>query len=244
MKKKETNYADAPVTKSIPAFVGSSGKIVDLMAIKAEDITIEDIANALSKLARYNGHTDRFYSVAEHSVRLSNYANNLNLGSHYNKSLAKALLLHDATEYLIGDIIFHLKGHLPQFKEMEVRLEKVIFDKFGITPIYDLVKKELHELDRRISFDEMYTMFDGKVDPWFYENRVSPLGPKIMLGPQDSMGWTPEQAKLQFLAAAEYFGLYTPPKAVEDVATPPAVQKKKRTVAKKKKPTTKKKVKK
>lgn len=249
-KKKGTNYEEAPVVKSIPAFINSEGKIVDLANITANDIVIEDIAHSLSNQCRYNGHTDRFYSVAEHSARLCRYAQGLDTSSTYHRQLAKVALLHDAAEAYIGDVIFHLKGHLPQFKELERKIEKAIFEKFGLTAAYEIVKKELHELDRRISFDEMYTMFNGKVDPWFYENRVNPIGPKIMVGDQDRMGWTPAAAKMQFLICAEFFGWYEFPKAPTEEANseappPVAAPKKKKAAAKKKKSvTTKKKAKK
>ena len=111
-----------------------------------------------------------------------------------------------------------------------------------------MVKAELKELDRRISFDEMYGLFNGKIDPYFYENKIAPIGPAIMIGPDDRLGWTPESAKLQFLIAAQFFGMYQfpekPAEVTPDATSEPKPKPKRKPAAKKKPVATKKKVKK
>lgn len=205
VKKKFT-----PVVKSKPPmrfFIWNS-QIIDLNNLKADDVHIEHIAHSLSNLCRYNGSCSRFYSVAEHCVRLSRYVIKQNPSSHYHNLLAKALFLHDAGEAFIGDVTFHLKAHMPQFIEMEKVIEEIIMTKYGLTQAnLDMVGVELKELDRRISFDEMYYLF-GRIDPWFYQNEIDPLGQDIMLTEQDRLGWTPTVAKEQFLLMAEFFGLH------------------------------------
>ena len=186
------------------------GKIIDINNLTADDIDIEDIAHSLSMICRYNGHCKNFYSVAEHSFRLANYAHKLNLKEEYNRDLAKCLLLHDATEAYVGDIVRAFKETMPQFQEIEDRIFETVFKKFGLWEFYkNIAEAEVKEYDYRICFDEMYALFN-EIDPHFYENRVKPLGISIMSSNQDALGWTPAYAKDQFLVAAEFFELYKP----------------------------------
>lgn len=201
MKKKEPKQE-----KEILMFT-YTGKSINLNDLKPEDIDPRDIAHALSNLCRYNGHTTRFYSVAEHCVRLARYAfNNYTADDGYNIRLARALLIHDATEAYVGDVIYHLKQQLPQFCKFEDKVGKRINDKFSIDMSKD-VQGEVSSLDRRICFDEMYALY-GRIDPWFYENKVVPLGmDKIYLDATDRMGWTPEQAEAKYIGMAAFLGL-------------------------------------
>jgi uncharacterized protein len=89
------------------------------------EICVEDIAHALANQCRYAGHVREFLSVAEHSVRVSRACDP-----------ADALwgLLHDASEFVLGDICRPLK-HLPQFafyREAEDRLQRMICRRFGL----------------------------------------------------------------------------------------------------------------
>jgi len=80
-----------------------TGKRVDPLNMRPEDIDILDIAQALGNICRFGGHTRRFYSVAEHSLEVANLVSN--------KAKLPALL-HDAQEAYIGDIIRPIKGSL------------------------------------------------------------------------------------------------------------------------------------
>jgi hypothetical protein len=92
---------------------------------RAEDIDIRDIAHALSLLCRFNGHCRCFYSVAEHSVHVSNQLTG-----------ADALwgLLHDAAEAYLTDLPRPVKKQMPLFEELEDRLLAVIMQHFGLAP--------------------------------------------------------------------------------------------------------------
>lgn len=82
-----------------------SGKMVDPFAMRPEDLSVPDIAHALSQLCRFTGHTSRFYSVAEHSVHVSYL-----VPGHF----ALAALLHDASEAYLNDIAAPIKAR-PDF---------------------------------------------------------------------------------------------------------------------------------
>lgn len=145
-------------------------KLVDLNNLSDEDIRLEDIATSLSRLARYNGHGRYFYSVAEHSVMLANHAQ----FTLEDLDLARCLLMHDATEAYMGDVIYHLKAEVPAFKEYENALEKTILKRFGLTKEYAARAEQIHEFDRRICVDEMYHLF-GMIDPALMKMGMQPI---------------------------------------------------------------------
>lgn len=79
---------------------------------------ILDISHALSLCARYNGHTEKFYSVAEHSVLVANLMVRL-----FPKENPLEGLLHDATEAYLSDVPAPFKQHLPDWRQFDCDLE-------------------------------------------------------------------------------------------------------------------------
>jgi hypothetical protein len=109
-----------------------TGKVIDLGMVTADDIDIRDIAHALSLINRYTGHTLVPYSVAQHSVHVSNL-----VGDEF----AKWGLMHDASEAYLGDVSRPLKSMLPDYKLLEEMVQRAVADKFGLTlPIPPEVK--------------------------------------------------------------------------------------------------------
>lgn len=109
---------------------------------RVDEICIEDIAHALSLQCRFNGHCNRFYSVAEHSAIMASFA------APENKLAA---LLHDAAEAYVCDIPRPLKSYLTGYAEIEDRVARAIAAKFGVAYPWAF---EVHELDNRILADE------------------------------------------------------------------------------------------
>jgi hypothetical protein len=107
-----------------------SGQKVSLTNPKPETIHLGDIAHALSNLCRFNGHISHFYSVAEHSVFVSQIIE---------PQLALVGLLHDATEAYLGDLTRPLKemlgdGMWSSYDRAEDRMWNCIATRFGIDP--------------------------------------------------------------------------------------------------------------
>lgn len=100
-----------------------TGRKIDITKVKPEDIEIEDIAHALSQICRFNGHTSCFYSVAQHSVRVS-----MSVAPPF----ALEGLLHDAAEAYLGDMVRPLKDLIPVYRRFEERFTKIIYERFGV----------------------------------------------------------------------------------------------------------------
>lgn len=104
-----------------------TGKKIDLVNIKPEDICLEDIAQSLSYICRANGHVDNFYSVAEHSIFVGL------------KSLSLHGLFHDAAEAYTSDIPTPIKSLYPDLKKFEKHVFDNIQKKFQFK-MYDNIK--------------------------------------------------------------------------------------------------------
>jgi len=127
-----------------------SGKEVNILNPLPDSIDINDIAWALSKQCRLNGHTPRFYSVAEHSINLAEY-----FLVNGNRELVKYALLHDAAEAYLGDMPSPVKKLNPRFKEIEENMLSVILTKFGLE---GKIPEEVDLADKRIFLDEIESL--------------------------------------------------------------------------------------
>ena len=110
-----------------------SGRRLDLLDPTPMDIEVEDIAHGLAFVARWNGQTqgDWPYSVAEHSLLVEEIFSRQNPGIAARWQLAA--LLHDAPEYVVGDMISPFKAALGlDYKAFENRLLAAIHIRFGL----------------------------------------------------------------------------------------------------------------
>lgn len=124
-----------------------SGRRLDLLDPSPLDIEIEDIAHGLARVARWNGqtHGDHAFSVAQHSVLVCQLVAALSPGIGHKARLAA--LLHDAPEYVIGDLISPFKAAVGfNYKSLEAKLQAAIHIRFGLPPT---VSGELHRLIKK-----------------------------------------------------------------------------------------------
>lgn len=129
-----------------------SGRRLDLLDPSPFDIEIDDIAHGLARVARWNGQTrgDHAFSVAQHSVVVVDIAGQLEPG--LSASDALAALLHDAAEYVIGDMISPFKAALGvDYGTIEDRLERAVRMRFGLAPTVEPTLKRLIKRADRIS---------------------------------------------------------------------------------------------
>lgn len=123
-----------------------SGRRLDLLDPSPLDVEISDIAQGLARVARWNGQTrgDHAFSVAQHSLMVEAIVGRLTEASPETLQLA---LLHDAPEYVIGDMISPFKAVVGGgYKTVEARLEAAIHIRFGLPstlpkPLKALIKR-------------------------------------------------------------------------------------------------------
>lgn len=147
-----------------------SGRRLDLLDPTPVDIEIEDIAHGLAFVARWNGQTrgDWPYSVAEHSLLVEQIFGRSETSARWRL----AALLHDAPEYVIGDMISPVKASVgPGYGEMDLRLTAAVHLRFGLPAVLPVaVKKAIKAADKVSAWLEAVQIAgftEGEADRFF-----------------------------------------------------------------------------
>lgn len=157
-----------------------TGRMFDPINPRVDDVDVEDIAHALAHNCRFNGHTSRFYSVAEHSLHVS---------SLVPPEHALVGLLHDAAEAYISDLSTPVKQHLHQYRLIEENLFMAIAEAFGIsTRLPDSVKRA----DLVMLATEKEQLMPHHPEPWPVLEGVRSAGINLPC-------WSPEVARQEWL---------------------------------------------
>jgi len=133
-----------------------SGRRLDLLDPSALDIEIEDIAHGLARMARWNGQTvgAHIFSVAQHTLLVEAIVRQRS--PNMDRRWRLAALLHDAPEYVIGDMISPFKATIGDaYKEVEQRLLAAIHLRFGLPPaLPDEGQRRIKAADRAAAYFE------------------------------------------------------------------------------------------
>ena len=162
-----------------PYFATVSGRHFHFLNPQPTEIDLYDIATALSNQCRFAGHMRRFYSVAEHSVRVSLACE---------PGIALWGLLHDASEAYICDIPSPVKGELASYRNMEGIIQRAIANRFCLSwPI----PKGVFIADQILLVTEAQQLIGHDTSDWgikypALEEKIEP--------------WTPEEARNRFMA--------------------------------------------
>lgn len=168
-----------------------SGRRLDLLDPTPMDIEIEDIAHGLAFVARWNGQTrgDYAYSVAEHSLLVEQIFRQMNPNAPVKWQLAA--LLHDAPEYVIGDMISPVKAAVgPGYETLDDRLMAAIHIRFGLpAQVPVAVKKQIKKADKVSAWLEAVQIagfttdeadkFFGRLDPTIAQSLQIRLRPPV-----------------------------------------------------------------
>jgi hypothetical protein len=181
-----------------PLILTYSGKHVNPLDLRPEDIDIEDIAHALACCNRFAGHARRPVTVAQHSVYVSRLCDDT--------GFEKQALLHDASEAYLGDVTKWLKStdEFAAYRAAEDRVQEQIYSKFGCpTDMHPVVSDA----------DKLMLRFEGEMSFKDWPEWVEQLPNYPLLTPQENLtigGWAPwswKQSKEAFLVRARLLGL-------------------------------------
>ena len=180
-----------------------SGRRLDLLDPSPLDVELEDIAHGLARVARWNGQTrgEHVFSVAQHSLLVEAVA--LDLQPDLSPADRLTLLLHDAPEYVIGDIISPFKAVVGEsYKDVEERLLGAIRLRFGLkaAPAAHL-QRFVKRCDRLAAYLEATRLAGfSREEGILYFGRPEPLGGAVdaFLTP-----WPTEVAGARYRAAVE-----------------------------------------
>ena len=132
-----------------------SGRRLDLLDPSALDVEIEDIAHGLARVARWNGQTSgpHIFSVAQHTLLVEAIARRR---TSLDQRARLAVLLHDAPEYVIGDMITPFKAVIGDaYKTIERRLLAAIHLRFGLPAVLPAeLTKLIKSADRSAAYLE------------------------------------------------------------------------------------------
>ena len=157
----------------------NSGVYFDFLKPQDHLYNIKDIAHSLSMINRYTGHLNVAYSVAQHSVLCSYLVD---------KSQQLEALMHDASEAYIGDVSSPLKQLLPEYVELEEKIEKAIAEHFCLEwPM----SAEIKIADKRMLAQEFRVLVG--ID----------ILPDVRSGEKWIKPWSQKKAKRKFLERYE-----------------------------------------
>lgn len=174
----------------------STGKWFDILKPDPSLIDLHDIAGALSKLCRFGGHCQQFYSVAEHSILAAEmmrkrYGNN--------PALIRWALLHDASEAYVVDIPRPAKRQLTEYMKIEDAIQRAAAERFDLPwPM----PQEVHEVDNDILSLELRAYM-----PKQPEHLLPPLPPMWLTDSLPTKTLSPRMAEKNFLKEAKALGI-------------------------------------
>jgi 5'-deoxynucleotidase YfbR-like HD superfamily hydrolase len=174
-----------------------SGRRLDLLDPSPLDVEIDDIAHGLARVPRWNGQTKgaHIFSVAQHSLMVEEISRVLkpDLADRWRL----AILLHDAPEYVVADLISPFKNILGgEYKKIEARLMRAVHMRFGLPPeLPEVHRRLLKRADQAAAYMEATTLagFDKKEALKFFGK---PAGIPANL---DLTPWPAEKAEKRFL---------------------------------------------
>lgn len=163
-----------------PVIQTQSGMFVNPLNLDANLIDINDIAHSLSNQCRFGGHTRQFYSVAEHSLAVSAMAEKATKDPKRRLAVARAGLLHDASEAYLVDLPKPIKAQMPKYKEVEESAQMLIANVLGIEWPFP---PEVHEADVKMLVTEMRDLMPSAdrsalPEPYKEVSIVWPLSPE------------------------------------------------------------------
>lgn len=201
----KAHYATTAAPAAIENPFGCIGDTIQLdsnLRIKLTDpdpqkLTIKQIAGALSKICRFGGRCPQYYSVAEHCVLATELARREGIPDDYLASI----LMHDAAEAYLGDIVTPLKALMqPIYKQLETRFETALEKRFGVVLHRQPFAETIRCFDRIMLVAEARAFWPNDTNDWGGFGDV----PEVRV---DFNFLTPNEARYRFLCWANELGV-------------------------------------
>lgn len=162
-----------------------TGRVVDPLNLRPEQVNIIDIAHSLSNQCRFTGHVREFYSVGQHSVLCTEFTRE----TYGTAQHQLTLLLHDGSEAYLSDLarpVKHAEGLGDVYREIENGIQAVVAERFGLEyPFKDFV----HKIDNALLLREQQDLMP----------RFRHIESKLVYD-KPITGWSPADSKARFLA--------------------------------------------
>lgn len=163
------------------------GDVFDFESFGDHRFDLLAVSRALANTCRFGGHCDRFYSVAEHCLRMASAAT---------EAGRVHVLLHDLGEAYIGDIVGPLKDMFPEIGMLEEQILRCAYRQLRVAwPTADETR-EVRGLDKRMYVAERQIIMPGAVP-----RHDLPLALQFSPTEASTFGWSPEKAAAQYHAA-------------------------------------------
>lgn len=160
----------------------ANGRYYDFVEPAGDALNVQVIAHALSNICRYTGHTSRFYSVAEHSVRASVICP---------PEFALEVLMHDAAEAVVSDMSTPFKRLVGEsYCKHERAAENLIATRWGLRHLWDEpYKAAVRKADLTMLATEKRDLLPPDDRVWPVLNGIEPLETHIPPEPEAGMPW-------------------------------------------------------
>lgn len=134
------------------------GEDIDPLQMAESDVSLRDVAHALSLLCRGGGHLKSFYSVAQHSINCMKEAR----ARGWSERMQLACLLHDASEAYLSDVIRPLKARLANYSELETLVMAKIWRRFGLSDLSQEENSRWKQVDDALLRHEFQALMNGE----------------------------------------------------------------------------------
>lgn len=176
-------------------FAWTGSRMIDTRFPDPRDILLSEIAVGLSRETRYGGAATAVpWSVAQHLLLCDALAEEDGVSDMETR---RVLLMHDAPEYMLRDVLAPVKGHLPDYRRLEDIWWKAVCSRFDLP----------FEMPRLVKYYDMLACASEKAALISPEAGDWPLMPRARHIPDRLFNLTPRQAEAQFLARAGEMGL-------------------------------------
>lgn len=162
-----------------------TGRVVDPLNLRPEQVNVIDIAHSLSNQCRFTGHVREFYSVGQHSVLCAEFARDTRGTPEHQLTL----LLHDGSETYLSDLarpVKHAAGLGDTYRFIENAIQAVVAERFGL--VYPF-PEYVHKFDNALLLREQQDLMP----------RFRHIESKLVYD-KPITGWAPGEAKERFLA--------------------------------------------